>query len=161
MKRIKNFFVSLAVMAVTHAVYAIAFGLRQIVKFVGLDPDVSPYQKHLAHMQQAFAQNHESPYDSDFDIQKYRRNNYNGDRPSFKFKTSETSSLKVTENPATQDLLKIAKREQALEDTRPKLKDLVAKIKKAGEIADKPVKRQVKSRTKLTKKIKKISKKAA
>lgn len=158
MKRIKNFFVSLAVMAVTHTVYAIAFGLRQLVKLAGLDPDTSPYQKHLAQMNIALAGNHESPYDQDFDITKYRRDfKAAGARPSFKFKPSE-SSLKVTENPSTTDLLKIANREKALEDTRPKLKDLVAQIQKA---ANSTSKKTVRTRAKTKKVTKKLTKKAA
>lgn len=159
MKRVVKFFVSLSVLAVTYAVYAVAFGLRQVVKLAGLDPDVSPYQKHLAHMNQAFAQNHSSPYDSDFDISKYRRDfKTAGARPSFKFKPSEASALKVTENPTTEDLLKIAKREQALEDTRPKLKDLVTQIQRAAATAPK---KAVKTRAKTKKITKKATKKAA
>jgi hypothetical protein len=158
MKRIRNFLVSLAVMAVTHTVYAIAFGLRQIVKFVGLDPDVSPYQKHLAQMNLAFASKHESPYDQDFDIAKYRKDfKAAGARPSFKFKSSE-SSLKVTENPTTTDLLKIAIREKLLEDTRPKLKDLVNQIQTAAGTIPK---KTVKPRAKVKKVTKKTTKKAA
>lgn len=160
MKRIKNFFVSLAVMAFTHTIYAIAFGLRQVVKFAGLDPDVSPYQKHLAHLTVALNQNHESPYDQDFDTKKYVKRDDRFDRPSFKFKKPE-SSLKVTENPATQELFTLANKfvaERKVEAPRPKLKDLVTQIQKAGESVPKRV---AKPRAKTKKIVKKTTKKAA
>lgn len=156
MKRVRNFLVSLAVMFVTQTIYAIAFGLRQVVKLAGLDPDVSPYQKHLAHLTVALNQNHDSPYDQDFDTKKYIKRDNRFDRPSFKFNKSEP--LKVTENPSTQELLVVADKLEKTHLSRPNLKELVSQIKKAGEEVPK---KTVKTRAKSKKIAKKSTKKAA
>lgn len=156
MNRVKKFIVSFAVMTVTHLLNVLGFGLRQIIKFAGLDPDESPYSKHLAHLKLALDNgHHESAYEQDFNPRKYLKTPY--ERPSFKFGKKD-SPLKVTEaGKSVAAILEVVEPEvKATEEVRPNLKELVSKIQKAASDAPKKT-----VRTKPKKSTKKSSKKVA
>lgn len=158
MNRFKKFIVSFAVMVVTHLLHVVGFGLRQVVKFAGLDPDQSPYAKHLAHLKLALdTGNHESAYETDFNPRQYLKLPSVG-RPSFKFKKSET--LKITDaGKSAAAFLEVQENETNVntsEDIKPNLKELVSKIQKAAATAPKKTVR-VKPRKTAKKSAKKVA----
>lgn len=157
--KIKNFVTNLAVLTFTYTLKIIGFGLRQIVKFAGLDPDTSPYQKYLVSMQAAMAATHDNAYDVEFDISKYRKPL--STRPSFKFEKNpkKEPSLKYTESTSPKELLELVeKSSDFIEETKKVaiLKNLVTQIKKAGEESTEKV---IKTKRKPKKIIKSAAKK--
>ena len=149
MNRVKKIIVQFAVMAFTNIFYVFGFGLRQLVKFAGLNPDESPYQKYIYSLKKALDTNPGLAYEEGFDFSKYvkvpARPANPAIRPSFKFthKESVSPSLKVTETFGVNEKhLELQKKIQELvksreevfsEKNRPRLKELVSKIQKAAE----------------------------
>jgi len=164
---VKKYFIGLSVLLVTAVLNSAAFCLRQIIKLQGLDPDVSPYQKHLENLKVAFEARHETAYDTEFDIKKYvkipaRTGAPKSERPTIKFGKKPTPApLKVTEavlaGAPIEQILKLTDELITEEkvNQRPHLKELVTKIQKAAEEAPK---KTIKKRT-VSSKTKKISKK--
>jgi uncharacterized membrane protein YgaE (UPF0421/DUF939 family) len=111
MNRVKIFLANLAIVAITFTLNVIGFGLIKIIKFVGLDPDGSAYQKYV----------------------KAPGRKISSERPSFNFK--KTSNLKNQDIENLKSLNKQFIKNKNLEEYRHNLKDLVAKIQKASEEA--------------------------
>lgn len=152
MNRVTKFFVKYTVLAIALTLRAVGFGLRQIIKLVGLDPDVSPYERHLACLKFALEAQHEMAYETDFDLNKYVKKPTMV-RPSFKLKGNREplwTTLKVTPPESSAQLKDDVKKLQ--------LKELVSKIKKSAEEAPK---KTIRTRPKAKKIVKKSIKKVA